>query len=562
MINAVLVFNNSGQPRLTKFYTQLDTSVQQRLISEIFTLVSNRPASACNFLPLPPLLAPPSTSTTTTDPTHNSDTPTSITYRHYATLYFILISTSTESPLALLDLIQVFVESLDRLFNNVCELDLIFNFEAMHACLAEIVVGGVVVETRVQEIVKGVRDSDRGSVRGKEQKMGPQRDSKRASNAPMSSIKSTPNIRCGATRWLILGQAAITALSPLRTSNMAHAPPKVFPVVRRLRSVSIRRRRSDRVPKFKRLAIHSDVDRRDGDAEFQSPKPGLSPASPEQIPSKYDIHRRSVGDEIRPNDAIDRYFERGRSSKDRLHPSKFNERGAITTPKFEYLFIRRRIKIENPDHQTPNLPAHRADATSSQHSIAASTGQDYAKQMPIPVGGILRKVEYERPEWRQHQQQRAFTTSAQRPAPSPTACSTPEPISIDQFHRLADQYIDNLVSKLEELQEERRDVDCEYSAGVLNLDFPPAGTYVFNKQPPNKQIWLSSPISGPKRYDYVLIPSSSPETSETSTGGDGAARSGVGSEGQEKKADWVYLRDGSTLSELLKEELDIDMEDV
>ncbi len=99
-------------------------------------------------------------------------------------------------------------------------------------------------------------------------------------------------------------------------------------------------------------------------------------------------------------------------------------------------------------------------------------------------------------------------------------------------------------------------------AGVLNLDFPPAGTYVFNKQPPNKQIWLSSPISGPKRYDYVLIPSSSPETSEASTGGDGAARSGVGFEGQEKKADWVYLRDGSTLSELLKVELDIDMEDV
>ena len=51
MINAVLVFNNAGQPRLTKFYTQLETSVQQRLISEIFTLVANRPNSACNFLP-------------------------------------------------------------------------------------------------------------------------------------------------------------------------------------------------------------------------------------------------------------------------------------------------------------------------------------------------------------------------------------------------------------------------------------------------------------------------------------------------------------------------------
>lgn len=68
MINAVLVFNNTGQARLTKFYTQLvgqrpalgysfpltprqDTSVQQRLISEIFALVAHRPNTACNFLP-------------------------------------------------------------------------------------------------------------------------------------------------------------------------------------------------------------------------------------------------------------------------------------------------------------------------------------------------------------------------------------------------------------------------------------------------------------------------------------------------------------------------------
>lgn len=120
---------------------------------------------------LPPLLAPPPTFNSTTTQTTHSDLPTQITYRHYATLYFILISTSTESPLALLDLIQVFVEALDRLFNNVCELDLIFNFEAMHACLAEMVVGGVVVETRVGEVVKGVRESGKGSVsvRGKEQ---------------------------------------------------------------------------------------------------------------------------------------------------------------------------------------------------------------------------------------------------------------------------------------------------------------------------------------------------------------------------------------------------------
>ncbi|KAF7644876.1 hypothetical protein LDENG_00214220, partial [Lucifuga dentata] len=29
------------------------------------------------------------------------------------------------------------------------------------------------------------------------------------------------------------------------------------------------------------------------------------------------------------------------------------------------------------------------------------------------------------------------------------------------------------------------------------------GTYVINKQTPNKQIWLSSPSSGPKRYSWT-----------------------------------------------------------
>ncbi|KAL8798268.1 MAG: hypothetical protein Q9200_007801 [Gallowayella weberi] len=154
------------------------------------------------------------------------------------------------------------------------------------------------------------------------------------------------------------------------------------------------------------------------------------------------------------------------------------------------------------------------------------------------------------------QQSMAFSTSSRRLKPSPAAVSTSEPISIDQFHRLADEYIDNLVKQLEELQEERRDVDCEYSAGVLNLDFPPSGTYVLNKQPPNKQIWLSSPISGPKRYDYVLTPlSSSPPE-----GGDGASRDGAGIASQGGRGEWVYLRDGSTLSGLLREELGIEME--
>lgn len=40
----------------------------------------------------------------------------------------------------------------------MCELDLIFNFETLHATLGEMIVGGVVVETGLDRVVKGVRE--------------------------------------------------------------------------------------------------------------------------------------------------------------------------------------------------------------------------------------------------------------------------------------------------------------------------------------------------------------------------------------------------------------------
>ncbi|KAK9845795.1 hypothetical protein WJX81_002579 [Elliptochloris bilobata] len=43
--------------------------------------------------------------------------------------------------------------------------------------------------------------------------------------------------------------------------------------------------------------------------------------------------------------------------------------------------------------------------------------------------------------------------------------------------------------------------DLEYGQGVLTLKLGRLGTYVINKQTPNHQIWMSSPVSGPVRYD-------------------------------------------------------------
>ena len=47
---------------------------------------------------------------------------------------------------------------MNRLFEDVCELDLIFNFETLHAVLGEMIVGGVVIETSLEKIVRGVKE--------------------------------------------------------------------------------------------------------------------------------------------------------------------------------------------------------------------------------------------------------------------------------------------------------------------------------------------------------------------------------------------------------------------
>lgn len=61
--------------------------------------------------------------------------------------------------------------------------------------------------------------------------------------------------------------------------------------------------------------------------------------------------------------------------------------------------------------------------------------------------------------------------------------------------------------------------------GVLTVKFGTShGTYVINRQTPNKQIWLSSPKSGPKRYDFI-------------------------------NGRWIYKHDGKTLHELLNSEI-------
>jgi len=73
-------------------------------------------------------------------------------YRNYATLSFVFIIDNTESELAILDLIQVLVQSLDKCFKNVCELDLIFNYDKLDLLINQIILGGIVLDTSLDSI--------------------------------------------------------------------------------------------------------------------------------------------------------------------------------------------------------------------------------------------------------------------------------------------------------------------------------------------------------------------------------------------------------------------------
>lgn len=144
MIKAILVFNNHGKPRLCKFYHHYVEDVQQQIIRETFQLVSRRDDDVCNFLEGGTLIG--------------GGDDYKIIYRHYATLYFVFCVDSSESELGILDLIQVFVETLDKSFENVCELDLIFNVDKVHHILNELVMGGMVLETNMNDILSHVEE--------------------------------------------------------------------------------------------------------------------------------------------------------------------------------------------------------------------------------------------------------------------------------------------------------------------------------------------------------------------------------------------------------------------
>lgn len=109
-----------------------------------------------------------------------------------------------------------------------------------------------------------------------------------------------------------------------------------------------------------------------------------------------------------------------------------------------------------------------------------------------------------------------------------------------KYNTAADEFLENLETAIDALDSAAvEDVAC--SGGVLTLETTSRGTFILNKQAPNVQMWLSSPISGPHHYDMMTVktPAAAEEAGEVAA----------------EHVKWESDHDGHDLKALLEKEL-------
>ncbi|BEI81934.1 hypothetical protein CcaverHIS002_0210940 [Cutaneotrichosporon cavernicola] len=139
MLNYVMLVSRQGKVRLAKWFQTLPSKQKAKIVKDVTQLVLARRTRMCNVL-------------------EYKDT--KIIYRRYASLFFITSITPGDNELITLEIIHRYVEVLDRYFGNVCELDLIFNFQKAYAILDELIIAGELQESSKKAVLKTVAQSD------------------------------------------------------------------------------------------------------------------------------------------------------------------------------------------------------------------------------------------------------------------------------------------------------------------------------------------------------------------------------------------------------------------
>ena len=143
----MLLVNKLGQTRLARYYdgTPTERSARNQLEGEIVRRCLARGAKECSFVE------------------HREF---KLAYRRYASLFFNVGCDGEENELAMLEFAHCAVETLDRHFGNVCELDIMMHLDKVHCILEEMVMCGEIVETNkllvTQEACKQIDVQEKG----------------------------------------------------------------------------------------------------------------------------------------------------------------------------------------------------------------------------------------------------------------------------------------------------------------------------------------------------------------------------------------------------------------
>ncbi|KAG9390400.1 Adaptor protein complex 1 subunit, sigma (AP1S) [Carpediemonas membranifera] len=138
MIRFVFVISKVGKTRLSRYYEAVEDAERTRIRKELELMVSTTRKS-------------PSTAIKEWDQYK-------LVMRRYASLTIIFCLDFKSNELLALEAIHHFVETLDRYFGSVCELDLICNVSAAYYVLDQLIIDGVVQEgvtnkTSVQRVL-------------------------------------------------------------------------------------------------------------------------------------------------------------------------------------------------------------------------------------------------------------------------------------------------------------------------------------------------------------------------------------------------------------------------
>ncbi|OCH94128.1 Adaptor protein complex sigma subunit [Obba rivulosa] len=139
MITYILLVSRQGKVRLAKWFTTMPQKQKAKIVKDVTQLVLARRTRMCNVL-------------------EYKDT--KVVYRRYASLFFVCGIGAADNELITLEIIHRYVEVLDRYFGNVCELDLIFNFQKAYAILDELIIAGELQESSKKSVLRVVTQAD------------------------------------------------------------------------------------------------------------------------------------------------------------------------------------------------------------------------------------------------------------------------------------------------------------------------------------------------------------------------------------------------------------------